>query len=353
MTPEFLLMCFDMKQPRRQRVIFGLLTNHLTVSTTFNGLVYQLLALINFQPQLTKEKYDIAIQQLIEQKAIKEVEPGVFIETFEGSKMLEEAQLDHYYPEIFINSGESNLMDFRELFLLANQVVSENSFQNHKYYPVSNNLILRGFVKQWFQDQKQNDLTFKWVQALQSFLKTLAVDDADRLVNTWTGHQEPGLRSDQLKFPKSWNEQDIYFWELDQYAKLVEFLKQVGDQQILKQLWIPFNQNQQLISSSMQQTYRAYDRGMPLEEISKIRNLKLGTVREHLLSLAILMPLQKFDYQRLLEPTLINYFENKLVDSPESWSFQQVRESGSPDEFFYFRLYQIQQIKEHLINEIS
>jgi len=353
MTPEFLLMCFDMKQPRRQRVIFGLLTNHLTVSTSFNGLAYQLFALINFQPQLTKEQYDLLIQKLIKQNALQEVEPGMFIKTDQGQKILEEAQLDHYYPRFFLYSGETNLFEFREMFLLANQAVSEYSFQNNKYYPISNRLKLRGLVKQWFQSQKQNDLTFNWVQELQRFLRTLTDWDADRLVNTWTGYQQPGLRADQLQFPMSWNDQDVYFWELDQYAKLVKFLEQAGNQYLLKQLWNLLKQTQQLLSSSMLQTYQAYENGIALDKISQIRRLKLGTVREHLLSAAIFMPFEQFDYQQLLTPELIAYFEGKLVGAPESWSFQQVRVTGAPDEFFYFRLYQIQQVKKELLSEVE
>lgn len=348
MTPEFLLMCFDTQQPRRQRVIFGLLTNHLTVSTAFNGLAYQLLALINLHPQLTKEQYDQMLRQLVEQNAIQEIEPGMFLKTEQGSIIFQQAKLLHYYPECFIQSGHANIIDFRNAFLLANQVISEHSFKNKKYYPVLNNLILRDLVKQWFQVQKQTDLIFNWVQELQNFLKTLPEMDANRLANTWTGHQQPGLRPDQLMFPATWNEADIYYWEIDQYAKMAQYLEQVGEQQSLKQLWQPFTKTQHL-SSSMWQTYQVYTQKMSIERISKIRNLKIGTVREHLLSAAVFMPLDQFNYQLLLTPPLISYFEEHLQGSPESWAFQSVRLTGDPDEFFYFRLYQIQQVKQNLL----
>jgi hypothetical protein len=75
--------------------------------------------------------------------------------------------------------------------------------------------------------------------------------------------------------------------------------------------------------------------------------LKLGTVREHLLTAAILTP-QQLDWAQLLPAKQRKFLDHHFRGDVIHWRFQGWSGDENSD-FYYFRLYQI--YKEYSQNE--
>ena len=74
--------------------------------------------------------------------------------------------------------------------------------------------------------------------------------------------------------------------------------------------------------------------------------MKIGTVREHLLTAAVWLPKTDFPYDLFLTPETLRYLQEHLAGNIDDWQFADIRTSDNPDEFFVFRLYEIYLTKQ-------
>ncbi|KAA8446709.1 hypothetical protein FKV71_01090 [Weissella paramesenteroides] len=346
---DFLITLFSPVQPRRHRVIFGLLKRRLTVSTEYWGLRYQLLPIIGLLPQLEKNDFDEQIAQLIKQGLLIEQQPssGQLLLTDKGVTFQQNYRQYHYqlkYIPLMVQPL-ANIRQFREAFWLANQIVSEVAYQNKHYYPLQIDFKTKKLVKNWYGQTDKKHLINDWFAELTDFLKLLDQQTADQLVATWVGHQIPGRNSDQLDLPQSWTATDFYLWEIDLFSFWSQQLSQTNASSELKRLW-ELTQQQANLSPSVQLTCQQVHRGMSIETISKQRHLKIGTVREHLLTAAVWLPKADFPYELFLSASTIQYLEQHLTGNIDNWQFSDIRTSDNPNEFFIFRLYEIYLTKQ-------
>ncbi|XRF76356.1 hypothetical protein OGM84_07215 [Pediococcus acidilactici] len=140
MKPEDGLIFFDRHQSRRPKVILNLLKNKLTVSALYGGLEYGLLNYIGFWKKLDRQEFLNSLDQAVkmgyltgERDALKLTERGVQ----QQSRVLPppEASLRvKFDPAI-------------KLWLMATQVVSEYSFKNTRYIPISEDSQINFMVK--------------------------------------------------------------------------------------------------------------------------------------------------------------------------------------------------------------
>lgn len=353
MVTEFLITLFSSVQARRQRVIFGLLKRRLTVSTEYWGLRYNLLVYVGLLPHLDKNTFDQTIEQFVQQALLVEVGKGTnqFLLTQKGVAAKQIYQEKHYQIKYMNMATQplTNVRDFQQAFWLANQVVSETSYHNKRYYPLQVDLQTKNLVKYWYKQVSKEGMIDEWVTTIANFLKLLSPITANQLAATWVGHQTPGLNLAQLGLPVTWSEMDFYLWELDLFAYWQNQLISGQDsQQALVKLW-RLTQRQSLVSSGIQTTLQQTKQGMAATTISEHRHLKIGTVREHLLTAAIRLPQDEFPYHLFLTSDVMTYLAQHLDGDIDKWRFTDVRASDNPWEFFMFRLYEIYLTK----NEVS
>ncbi|KRN33381.1 helix-turn-helix domain-containing protein [Weissella halotolerans] len=344
MADAHVLTLFSATQARRSRVLYGLLRKQATVSTEYWGLRYGLLSIAGFLPQLKKEQFDQAVATWQQAGALSMVSPGQYRLTTMGQAKRSEFEQVHYQPRFFSAWQKYQVGHFRDVFLLANQVLSEWAYHNRHYYPLQIQPADMFAVKHWFMQAKSPQLIQEWADQLAAFLKTLAPKEADQWIATWPGHQIAGLNDDQVQLPSHYDELDYWAWQTDMYVSLLVWLATTKQQGPLTDFAQHFAQPRGL-SSSARQTLSAVEAGWSLSAISQKRGLKVGTIREHLLTAAIWLPLADFPYALFLTERIRAYFQQRLVGSIDEWTFARVRQTDDPHEFFLFRLYEIHETK--------
>ena len=341
MTNDFLITLFSTQQPRRHRVIFGLLKHQATVSTEYWGLRYRLLNISGLLPKLDRAEFEKRIAQLLADGLLIEVSDGQLCLSAEGQQAKRAFLTAHYVPQKLDILLQYDIPVFMQVFLLATQVLSEKAYDNKTYYPLQIEHRLMQQVKHWYTTLDKTTITSAWVAELTNYLQTLPVRDANALVATWIGHDIAGLNFDQLDLPSTWHAEDFYFWQLDMYAGLVVAMQTLPEFAKLVQLV----GKRSLLPAGVQFTYDHILAGETETTLLQQRRIKIGTIREHLLTAAIWLPVTAFPYEQFLTPAIQQYFAQRLDGAIDDWTFSMVRQSADPYEFFLFRLYEIWQTK--------
>lgn len=335
MQTGYILTKFDQGEWRRSKVIEKVWQgNTLTVSTSFWGLVYDLLP----ETGLFNVKLSPIIAKLKQRNLIEFNNNGLVRLTERGDAIKNKYYKEHYIPQNLHVNLSYDLLAFREMFLLANQTISELSYQNAKFYPYQIDLRLQWQVKQWLKRHAREELVNRWYQELQEWLQTQSEMEAMMFTNMMFGHQLPNKLFSEVAYPPTWEEFDSQLWQLDKLAALMTHSIQTGG------LFYDFMQLAQrsLLSNSAQRSVELWQERYTISTIAKLRNIKITTVREHILHAVIL---QNWSIEAI--KSLIPVSEQmKLASIYKSaditmWDYHQYNNSSDPVYFTYFRLYQL------------
>jgi uncharacterized protein YpbB len=209
---------------------------------------------------------------------------------------------------------------------LAVQVKSEQQAGNSRYVPVTNRLEAQLSVKKWLKTGSFATLPTQ----LTAVFQQLSPETANFLARQLSGHQVVGLTAYQL-VPEAYRHS---IWATC-YAenKLHQFYRQLKQTQLL-----PLVQqlDQRNFNRSMVQTRQLFLAGCSLAEVQRRRNLKLGTVSDHLIEWALLD--EQFPYEQFVEARA---FAPAPAAEVIQWRYRDFNDRA----FHEFRLFQIGYVK--------
>nr|WP_238331039.1 helix-turn-helix domain-containing protein [Furfurilactobacillus milii] len=99
----------------------------------------------------------------------------------------------------------------------------------------------------------------------------------------------------------------------------------------------------QALPRPVKQTLSAVQQGATRTEIAQQRRLKPSTINEHLLTAAILLPLDQFPYEECVDEATRESIEKRQPVNIDNW---QGPLGVTPDQFFQYRMTQIWETKQ-------
>lgn len=332
---DYLIMLLSPVQPRRVRVIENILHNKRTVTTLFWGMRYQILPWLGSNKQLNRTAFDAAVNQLIN-AGLVQVDQSQILLTNTGVQGQLKFEQEHYQPQFQRFYLLADLSKIEQRVLLAGQVLSEYSYHNKKYAPMSFDDDELQAVKQWFHQQDKRAIVHDFKLELQTFLATLTTQQADFISAQLVGHENAGWSIEQLAKQMNMPTSDVSMLNYDLWAAFTGFFSESAG--VIHNLLAPLIKPSPL-SHSTQATYELYRQQQSIEQISRYRRLKPSTIREHLLEVAIFLPKQ-FPFQQLIPATILDQMKQQYTGNIDHWQFtSQGKDDGQL--FFYFRLFQI------------
>ncbi|WP_267201856.1 helix-turn-helix domain-containing protein [Limosilactobacillus kribbianus] len=335
---NYFLRFFAYQQPRRIRVVENLLTSRRTVANLFWGQQYHLLPWLGAARGLTRADYDAALTALADAGLIKLDEQTA--ELTSAGVAAQEALL--YQPTFLDWYWLANTNQLTQRFTLGMQVVAELAYHNSRYAPVNVSYRHLMAVKQWFRYEhaRRDNLVKAVYDDLKQLGTGLASADprlAAAMTLTMVGHHLPALTTDQLTTTLKLAPADTPVLIHDLHLGIAAYSSHTNGP--LHDLLEPLLASGPL-SRSAENTLRYYQSGQPLELIARRRHLKLSTIREHLLEVAILCP-DRLNWNQLLpaekEAALARQYPG---DNVADWHFQaDAQDEGAA--FFEYRLFQI------------
>ena len=339
MFTDYVLLLFS-TTPRRAKGIFNVLRGRRTVSTLFAGLTSGWLELLDSWHGVPLEDFMAATAVLEEKGLLVSTEVGCWQLTATGQRHQSQLQQIRYLPQAFRVFQTTDVRRFMAVSQLALQVVSELAYHETHYYPVTTDPGVQAQVKRWLRQQSKPALENRVYNALKAFLTTLSLPElATVFVQSLTGYQNPGATSEQLALQVNRQPLETTLMRTDVVCQWSLWL-QAHQTDPMWPLLAPLIQPS-AISNSAWQTYQAFLQTQQPALIAAKRRLKLSTVREHLLEVAIWMP--TFPFEMVLSTELSEQLTVVFADQPDiaNWSFQQAQAVISTLDFFEFRVFQI------------
>lgn len=340
MSFPYLLTKLRADEWRRAKVIASAWqSTTTTVSTAFWALAYEML------PEMGLFNVDVQAQlhQWQTKGLVEYDDQGLVRLTARGLAAQAEFVEAHYVPQHLAVNLVADVRAFQDVFLLANQSISELTHHNAKFYPYQIDLRNQWQVKGWLKSHPREELTQAWLEALTAWFSEQEPTDADLFAATFFGYQTNGQLLQDLPGRPAWTPADWQLWQLDQFASLMTWGLQQHN--IMGELVGLVARD--MLSESNVTSINMWQQGQSFEQVAHNRRLKLSTIREHVLRGAMFRLWTPAQIRSLVpageQTKLINTYDVQPFDE---WRYNDYYDGKDPVYFMYFRLFQIAQIKE-------
>ncbi|MFD1317673.1 helix-turn-helix domain-containing protein [Loigolactobacillus zhaoyuanensis] len=336
----YLLYLFDQNQWRRPLAIQALLKGKRTVSNLYAGLDYDLLPLYQLLPHLVTAKFQQALTQLLAAGLLVQQERTIRL-TAAGVAVKEKYRNKIFLPTYYSGFEFHYSHEFSDRLFLATQVVSELQAHNRRYFPLNVSFVTQQRVKQWLQQQDISLIAERLQHEWELLLAALPVAQADYYSQFLLGHQVERATTAQADQLAGWTALTGELVRQDISHHLLHLITtQAARFPLMATLWQPLASG--LLSKSAAQTMSLLQQGLSLSMISRRRQVKLNTLKEHLLEAAILLP--DFSFNTYLSAPARQILTEKFAEQPlAQWRYEQL--ATTKLSFFEFRLYQIERRK--------
>ncbi len=305
MLDDFLFQFFDEK-PRRATSLYLLLTGKKTLSVLFAALEHQQLQWLHLYPTLLRPDFQAAIARLLNAHHLEKTETG--LKRVEPIAAQTSSLPTAYQPWMGVHT-------FTPKFQLAVQMLSEASFHNARYRPVTQDWAIQQQLRQWWQKIDRQTT----IAELKTLLDAIGDEAAINLLNTMIGHDFVGAGN---------------VTEIAQIQALAQLITQLdaGIAPSWHMLWggrKPLGTKTQYVALQMIQ------QGATAELVSQRLHLKPSTINEHLLGAAIFgadLPLARLYPQAMIKT---------LAQADARLNYQQLLDQIPNSDFFQIRLFQI------------
>lgn len=340
MQLNYLINLID-SHPRRYRVIEGTLQGRQTVATLFWAQQYGIQGWFGYRRNLSRDAYDQQLAQWAQAGllAIDQQAKTVRL-TARGQRERNLYRHGHYQPRCGHLSWIVNTTRFANRFLLGIQTVSELAHQNNRYVPLDVPPAEMAAVKQWFYRYRPALVSGVAAECFQlgHLLEQTDPRWPQLLAASLVGYQTSGLYDQQLRQLLKLSADSLALLKHDVWLTVAATMLKKPDW-LLSRLTKPLLR-QLPLSRSAGKTLACYRSGIPLDEISRRRRIKITTVREHLLAAAIQLP-GSVDARQLIGPKRWAEFADLFRGPVASWHWTPQNGSDPAESFFAFRLYQI------------
>ncbi|MEH7075638.1 helix-turn-helix domain-containing protein [Neobacillus drentensis] len=286
---SIILYCSN--QINRERTIYSiyhLLNGKKSSQTIQDAHLFSLKKFFGIYDQLSREDFEEIIQGMLNKSWMKNIGNHRYCLTSHGMTLLEAGQLPEY-----INGWNYNHVTnlFWERLSLLIQVVSNIMFGETKYIPIQKNQEVHKWIKFFLKNVNIPKIEIgstAYSELLECFKAGSSVDPS-LVVFRLTGFHQIGLTPHQAARQLNLNIHDYQIGFTNTLHYLLSYIKEDGKQyKILPYLIYDLMQNDELTLTT-RKTQRLLNQGYTLDMIANIRKLKLSTIEDHLVELALNM----------------------------------------------------------------
>ncbi|MHC5218049.1 helix-turn-helix domain-containing protein [Enterococcus sp. LJL128] len=306
-----------------------------------NGYMFDNLRFFGLFPELAEADFQRQLNQLAENQFI--------IHSADHS----EAALSEKGRHLLVNNSQKMnthwLNSYRygkteeemwRLLQFSVQVTSQLSYQNKEYIPLESSPYYQWMIKQTLTQLKKNTLGQEMRRQWHELFIELSQQEQAFIAQQFSGYQHNGKALQQLANQASSSDFEAVLFRKNTYHHLFAVIESKNQNQFLQA--VIHDSLEKSNNQSMRQTKELWQTGYSLEEIAVIRKMKVSTVKDHLLELAIQEPEKNYDS---LLPKNQQAFLDKITTPCQTWRFTTLKAQYEPLDYFSFRLYQILKLR--------
>lgn len=336
MEPYFILALFQHGYKARTSTLYHLLKGKRTTSVLLYGFIYENLRFFQLLPSLSEKEFNQIIDKLIQQKLVQKVTESEIQLTTKGQVVSINhrrfAQIDSYH------FGKTDEAVWR-LLQFTVQVVSNLAYETNNYVPLEQSPLYQKQVKVHIKSMSKAQLIQTVKNEWTELFTCLPKEEANFFAQQFSGYQRIGKTSFQLM---GHQEQDFerFLLRKNQLHHLLQFIRRMSNTSLLKRIVMPLlRQND---NKSMNETKRYISENLSPDKIAQRRKVKVSTVKDHLLEAAMM---EDFPFDHYLS-SQTSEFLSAYPRPYQEWEYRTIKQSQPELDYFEFRLYQIQKLKE-------
>lgn len=274
-------------QERTINSVYHILQGKPSIQTIQDIHLYKLAAYYGIHKKLLKTDYHIIIERLVAKQYLLQVPQT---ESYVVTEIGEQFTLNSAEQLSFSGYQFKQIDDiFLQRLLLLIQVWTNSNQQHFKFIPIVENYQVEQWVKQYYA--KTKDTVATNLDTLYKELTTILIhikeEYAAIFVDQLTGYHHIGLMNEQLSNIYGYSVNDIALINRHVVHKLIE--KSLEDSKqftiitaLLDNLLVEVK-----VTESTKQTLHLLNQGKQLEQIAQIRRLKINTVYDHIVEIAL------------------------------------------------------------------
>lgn len=328
----------SIKTNRTYAAIYNILKGTKGIQTVLDIHLYHLENMYGIYPSLQKTEFDAHIKRLIHAKAIVSVDENNVKATLKGEELLEQYEQEpiyHYFKGLqFIGITEI----FMERLLLTIQTFTNKHVRYNQFIPVIDKTEIHIWVKRYYHKHKMDitSVLSGLYEELFRLLSQLTDREASLFVDRLTGHNHYGKSTYQLRMKYNISISDVC---LILVAITQRFLSTIihnqDDYPILNEFIVDLHRVNSMTKSATK-TYHLYQKGLQADEIASIRKLKINTIYDHLVEIALYDP--AFYYQSYVDQTEVNVIL-KAIQQSKTFKLKDIKSLINRDiTYFQIRL---------------
>ncbi|WP_221565252.1 helix-turn-helix domain-containing protein [Alkalihalobacillus sp. TS-13] len=325
--------------------LYHLFNGKKSSQTVQDGRLFQLSHLFGIIKGYSYRDFKINMNDLHNDGLIEVYDGNHALITNLGKMQLRNQLEQHPIPEWLDcwRYGDLSSVFWRRITLFV-QTLSHIMKGDHHFYPIQNDPDTLQWVKRSFPKEKEirSKIASLLFQELKLLLQPLGVRKAENVVLRLTRTGRIGLTTNQVadRLHIDPMECHVHF-----QASLHHMMKMIVEDRTafpVLSTFIADMEQRFALTESTRKTYRLIKKGLSLEEIASVRNLKPSTIEDHIVELAIHIPemdidryIQETDQKRIVEASGLlgtkrlkaikqklgegfNYFQIRLTLAKES-----------------------------------
>jgi len=321
---------------RTHAAIYNILKGTKAIQTVMDIHLYHLKNMYGIYPTLQKRDFDYYIENLIDTDHLELVEENKAKITTKGKELLERSEnisIFHCFNgHQYIGISEV----FMERLLLTIQTFTNKKMKNNHFIPVVDNAEIHSWVKRHYLQYRQ-ELTViltKLYKELSRLLGNTSDEYARLFVDRLTGYHHYGNSIYQLHTKYSLPIYDVpLLLEGITQQLLSNILQEQSEYPVLNEFIADLHRTN-FLTKSARKTYQLHLKGLRADKIASIRNLKVNTIHDHIVEIALYDT--DFPYQ-----TYVNQEEAKIIlkaiQQTNSYKLKDIKTGVGPN-ISYFKI---------------
>ena len=307
------------QQERTISAAYHLLKGKRSGQTIQDVGLFKLYPFFGILPKLPRPKFDEQIDLLFAKNTIVIEENGYYEMTEIGRELAAQPlaiQFDgwHYRGNEHVFFGRLSLI-VQSLSHQANHVKA--------FIPIERNEQTQQWVRQFLVQQRyqQQVLQPLLYEEMANSLQKLQVEEKvkDLIMYRLSGYNEPGFTWQQLAFGFHMQEMDVQLLYISGlHAWLHEIHREPSRYPLLSKIAHDIRV-EALLTSSANETAKLYKNGRSIDEISHIRRLKMSTIEDHIVEIAM------NDAQFSIDPFVSTEDQAKILTAVEDYDTKRLK----------------------------
>ncbi|HWI47561.1 MAG TPA: helix-turn-helix domain-containing protein [Rummeliibacillus sp.] len=286
-------------------------------------------------PKLSKNNFDETFEQLIENGWVFYDEKQMLQLTVRGEDVLVKSSSYHFNGWFY--RGNEHIF-FKRLSLIV-QTLSHIHAEDWRFIPIQKEEEVQIWVKNFLKSHSYKQSTFhlRLRDEIEVSMKQLEISEQSKqiMMLRLTGYQLTGWTWQQLAFEFDCSELDVQLMFVEFLHTWLDYLSVYGEQYPLLFQLTENIRVEVLLTDSTKKTAELYEKGYSLEQISYMRHLKISTIEDHFVEMAMTnshFPLVQFIHEEDVQKVL------QVLNETGSKRLKLIREQLPQLSYFQIRL---------------